>query len=267
MNLKRALLLVGLTTAVVAAASMAPAASAQPEAAPSAATVRNFIRSSFCSATGTTTTFAIPSAEELESQYEAVPSQIWIDLTLFQNGYAPGTFLAAGPFPAGARPASFDWSGMLVGVEHFYRMNALFPDGWKTIGSEKITTPDCVRILRYDCHPGVNTVTMEWNVPPAAPIAGSTPVVQWIDITLGSSRFLGGFAAGRPDRRQRRTLHLAGHRLAAAAQLPDQRELLGRLQRMADPEHRTVHHARLPADPRRGIAALSARASANTFSS
>jgi hypothetical protein len=197
MILKRALLLVSLTVAVVAATSLAPAA-AKPQAAPSATIVRNFIRSSFCSPSGTTTTFAIPSGAELESQYEAVPSQIWIDLTLFQNGYAPGTFLAAGPFPAGPQPASFDWSGMLVSVQHFYRVNALFPDGWKTIGSEKITTPDCVRILRYDCHSGATGVTMEWNVPPAAPVAGSTPVAQWIDITLGSSRFLGGFAAGGP---------------------------------------------------------------------
>jgi hypothetical protein len=120
---------------------------------------------------------------------------MWVDLSLFGNNYAPGTFLGAGAFGPGAR---FDWQGMLPGVKHYYRVNALFATGWRNLGQGTFTPPDCRIILRFDCHPGVDEVTLEFNVPPAAPIAGSTPVEQWIDLSLSSRRFLSLEAAAGP---------------------------------------------------------------------
>jgi hypothetical protein len=59
--------------------------------------------------------------------------QTWVDLSLFDNGFLPDTFLAVrwGPFPANA----FTWDGIVPGLRHFYRVNALYPDGWVAVAS------------------------------------------------------------------------------------------------------------------------------------
>ncbi|MGB6837773.1 MAG: hypothetical protein WBF66_08725 [Dehalococcoidia bacterium] len=59
----------------------------------------------------------------------------YIDLTLFKDGFAPGTFIGAGPLPAGA--SSFVWDGLLPSTTHFWRVNTLGASGWhaSVIGS------------------------------------------------------------------------------------------------------------------------------------
>ncbi|MPZ50137.1 MAG: hypothetical protein GEU75_12720 [Dehalococcoidia bacterium] len=54
-------------------------------------------------------------------------SQQWLDLSLFNNGWAPGSFLGAGPLdPSSQRLA---WSGLQQGSVHFVRLNQLLAAG------------------------------------------------------------------------------------------------------------------------------------------
>src|SRR5207244_9655845 len=45
----------------------------------------------------------------------------WVDLSLSNNGFFPGTFLGIGPF--GAYDGTGTWSGLLPGLVHYLRIN------------------------------------------------------------------------------------------------------------------------------------------------
>ena len=67
--------------------------------------------------------------------------QQWLDISLFNNRFAPGTFVGIGPFPPGA--SSFVWSGLRPGLTHFLRINTLSPYGWETSRSIAFATQAC----------------------------------------------------------------------------------------------------------------------------
>lgn len=63
----------------------------------------------------------------------------WIDLSLKNNGFAPGTFLSAGPFPAldagAGTPGwrytnTYAWRNLTPGVTHYFRVNLLYGGQW-----------------------------------------------------------------------------------------------------------------------------------------
>ena len=54
----------------------------------------------------------------------------WIDLSLQNNNFLPGTFLGIGPQPAGQ--SSFDLNGLLPGFRHYVRVNTQTSQGWRT---------------------------------------------------------------------------------------------------------------------------------------
>ncbi|MPZ50848.1 MAG: hypothetical protein GEU75_16375 [Dehalococcoidia bacterium] len=52
----------------------------------------------------------------------------WVDLSLFNNNFAEGTFLGNGPLFAGQ--SGLVWNGLLPATWHFLRVNTLTPFGW-----------------------------------------------------------------------------------------------------------------------------------------
>jgi hypothetical protein len=58
----------------------------------------------------------------------------WLDLSIFDNDFAEGTFLSFGPLHPLAR-VQF-WQNLLPGVIHYYRLNTLTPDGWMPTGTK-----------------------------------------------------------------------------------------------------------------------------------
>jgi len=55
-------------------------------------------------------------------------SATYIDISLLDNGFLPGTFV--GQNASGAQ--NFTWSGILANAQHVYRINNLTPAGWQT---------------------------------------------------------------------------------------------------------------------------------------
>jgi hypothetical protein len=115
----------------------------------------------------------------------------WMDLSLFNNGFAPGTFVGIGPLPPDRW--AFVWDGLLPGRAHYLRVNTLTSNGWAPSQTLAFTTGACggpalLGDVTQSCggQPGTVDGTFRWT--PADP-AGS---VQWLDLSLYNN----GFAPG-----------------------------------------------------------------------
>jgi hypothetical protein len=64
----------------------------------------------------------------------------FIDLSLFNNGFPPGSFVGAGPVGG----SSFTWYGLARGATHFWRVNTLTTGGWASSNTGSFTTLACL---------------------------------------------------------------------------------------------------------------------------
>jgi len=67
--------------------------------------------------------------------------QQWLDLSVFNNGFTPGTVVGVGPLSPDAW--GFVWDGLLPGVTHYVRVNTLTPWGWQPSATAAFTTGYC----------------------------------------------------------------------------------------------------------------------------
>jgi hypothetical protein len=181
--------LVGLiATAFIAAFVLTPSSEAR------VGNTRNYLLSLRCDAGGVTATFVIPNGTYL-AQELGRPEQIWIDLSLFDNGFAPGTFVGFGPHTAeDVNRKIVDWQGLLSGRRHYYRLNALIDGAWRQMAPvAAFDTPNCFDINGLECDEAnvTNTVYFE-----SAPRGGAAPLSKWVDISLFDNNFGAGTFLG-----------------------------------------------------------------------
>jgi hypothetical protein len=117
----------------------------------------------------------------------------WLDLSIFDNNFAPGTFLAAGPIHPDTEQVV--WTGILPGIPHFWRINAWTPEGWKTSATGAFVPcgPPSLRFISYSCIGGGRAnVTFHWA-------ASSPHGSQWLDLSVFNNDFaFGTFLAAGP---------------------------------------------------------------------
>lgn len=65
----------------------------------------------------------------------------WLDLSMQNNGFAPGTFVGAGP--VGSGQGTYTWQGLAKGGTHFWRVNTLTTAGWRSSDTGSFTTLSC----------------------------------------------------------------------------------------------------------------------------
>jgi len=70
----------------------------------------------------------------------------WLDLSTMNNGFAPGTFVGAGPVPSGT--GMHTWPGIAKGLTHYWRVNALTPAGWSSSDTGAFTALSCLPPLK-----------------------------------------------------------------------------------------------------------------------
>jgi hypothetical protein len=150
---------------------------------------RNFVAVIECPAqSSATVTFPIPGSRDLLPTFGALPTQIWIDLSLFDNGFAQGTFIGAGPFFVQGEFAGtvFRWRDVFPAAEHHYRPNGLFGNRWVEIGRSNFETPNCNFVTGFACtYDSTSIVSFLLG---AAVLTSDRPVLQqWIDLTLFSN--------------------------------------------------------------------------------
>jgi len=127
-----------------------------------------------------------PSAASVAFTWQAPAgaSTQWLDLSLFDNGFAAGTVLGAGPLSPDAN--SLVWSGLRPGLPHYWRINALTPQGLvaSTTGAFVPCGGPSLRTPTYTCTgAGRASVTFRWA-------AGSPAGNQWLDLSLFNNGFL-----------------------------------------------------------------------------
>jgi hypothetical protein len=129
---------------------------------------------------------------------------VWLDLSLFDNNFARGTFLGAGPFePRGTGATEFLWHGLEHARRHYYRLNALTTDGrWIELRRGSFETINCGVVEAMECtigHPDA-TQYVQFGIAEAFSPAESPALQQWFDLTLHANpRFPGldnGFLPG-----------------------------------------------------------------------
>jgi hypothetical protein len=129
----------------------------------------------------------------------------WLDLSLFDNGFAPGTFIGVGPFsPPG--PGSFMWKGIRPGLIHYYRLNTLASDGWHPSATGVFTSRACAPSqdnlrtvlgpVMQECDPLSGRVTAVFNWEPGNVSSLLPPDVQWVDLSLRDNGFAQGTFVG-----------------------------------------------------------------------
>lgn len=115
----------------------------------------------------------------------------WLDLSLADNGFAPGTFVSVGPLAAGV--AQFDWVGLAMGRVHFVRVNTLTAAGWQASPTASFVTGVCAgpspaqlgAVIPY-CN--FTTLLGGFNWTPSQP----SGLVQWLDLSTYNNDFAPG---------------------------------------------------------------------------
>jgi len=65
----------------------------------------------------------------------------WFDVSLQNNGFAPTTFVGAGPIASGQ--GNFVWEGFVPGARHYLRVNTLTQFGWSVSQTYQFVTQNC----------------------------------------------------------------------------------------------------------------------------
>jgi len=133
------------------------------------------------------TTECTPTSGRAAFAWTAVPGATgyWVDLSLDNNGFRPGTFVGNGPF----KSTSITWDGVQPGITYYWRINALTESGWATsltgtfVPCGSTTLQPVTARCEFD---GTATVDFHWS--PAA-LPSDTQTVEL-------SVFDNGFAPG-----------------------------------------------------------------------
>jgi hypothetical protein len=123
----------------------------------------------------------------------------WLDLSLHNNGFAPGTFITMGPLPPSE--SSVFWTRLLGGRRHYARVNTLSEiDGaWHPSRTTSFVTNDCNRpapaaplLVAHSCENMLVNVVFSW-------LAAEPNGESWVDLSTQNNGFAPGtFLAAGP---------------------------------------------------------------------
>lgn len=185
--------------ALLATIALSPTRSARAESAD----LWLGIREVACAADGVDAYFAIPPLTE--GSYAAgrlgfavTPSATYVDLSLFDNNFAPNTFLGSVAQPSSAQPVMLRWSGLLPASMHYYRVNSLVGTQWREVERGAFETPDCYTVQRLACDPALtsNRIIVTFRIPYPGILEHAGPVETWLDLSTMSNSFAAGTFVG-----------------------------------------------------------------------
>jgi zinc D-Ala-D-Ala carboxypeptidase len=110
----------------------------------------------------------------------------WLDLTVHDNGFVPGTFMYAGALPGNSH--GWAWEGIEVGKLHLWRVNAQTEGGWITSETGAFVPCGAPALLEpsVSCEGPHAKVTLRW-APSSGPDGGVAD--QWLDLSVVEDGF------------------------------------------------------------------------------
>ena len=108
----------------------------------------------------------------------------YLDLSVFNNGFAAGTFVGVGPFPSDRW--GFIWDGLLQGTTHYARVNTLTREGWKSTPPFAFYTPVCDPAA-YAPQPSPDMIALRGNIDAAIARSGINTAVAITDLRTGET--------------------------------------------------------------------------------
>jgi hypothetical protein len=181
--LKHALLVIAGIAIVLSQSPRATGPASASTAAPA-----NFVYRQSCPApfASPSVGFAIPGTRDLPSLAVEGAEQIWIDLSIFDNGFAAGTFIGAGPFIPRHGALEFQWDGIDKSYLHHYRLNALRDGSWFELGRATFQPINCGVVEGMECQIGhpEGLLGVQFGISEAYSPPGRPAIEQWFDLTL-----------------------------------------------------------------------------------
>jgi hypothetical protein len=114
----------------------------------------------------------------------------WVDLSIFNNGFAPATFIGFGPLDP--LTASITWEGLLPAAPHVARVNTLTPAGWSASNTLLFRTLDCG--ISHDPPPGPEILGLQARLEQRVHASGLDVAVAVTDLQTGESVHVNGDA-------------------------------------------------------------------------
>lgn len=143
---------------------------------------------------------ASPGTTEVTFAWPSAPGarEVWVDLSLYATGLDAGAFSGAGPFTSNV--TSYKWMGVAANTQYFYRVNALYADGWHALKSGSFVSGQCgsqslpIQLTAQTCSAvasGNVNITFAWS-PSLLPGAS-----QWLDLSIYDNGFAPGSFLGK----------------------------------------------------------------------
>src|SRR6266545_2822149 len=120
----------------------------------------------------------------------------WIDLSLFNNGFAPQTFIGLGPLAPNQN--QFTWDGLLPSATHFARINALVGGFWYPSNTAGFITIPCAPSPGPSLPGASNLIVVSQScldngrVRLSASWTSSNNGEQWLDLSLTNNGWVNG---------------------------------------------------------------------------
>lgn len=108
----------------------------------------------------------------------------FLDLSVFNNGFAPSSFVGVGPFPSDRW--GFIWDGLVQGTTHYVRVNTLTSQGWKSTAPFSFFTPIC-DANAYSPPPAADMLALRSSIDAAIAGSGINTAVAITDLRTGET--------------------------------------------------------------------------------
>jgi hypothetical protein len=108
----------------------------------------------------------------------------WLDLSVLNDGFAPGKFVSAGPL--GPQFYGYVWDGLLEGTTHFARVNTLTSAGWLPSQTLAFFTPVCDGGANGPA-PAADMLRLRDNMAAAIASSGINTAVAITDLRTGET--------------------------------------------------------------------------------
>jgi hypothetical protein len=109
----------------------------------------------------------------------------WLDLSLYDTGFAPGAFVGAGPLPPGQ--STYTWDGLVPGSVYYWRVNTEAADGWHGSPTWSFGTLSCGAMAQFGVAPGLGLVQLRDQLAAAIANSGFNVAVAVTDLQTGES--------------------------------------------------------------------------------